>query len=473
MNRSSVLRLFVVTLPALALCATAFATTPVIVVTSPVNDAQTPGPVHYIASATSPDCAKGVASMGIYTASHVLSYVSWGGNLNGYINLPPGTYNTVVQTWDACGGVAKADVTITVTGETTPGGFVYTVNSDYTTQDTTNNVQGFTIVAADGSLAATGQGPVQANLDPIAVTSDAGGYRLYVGDYISGDVFPYFIDRANGYIFPVPGAPFAVNRSVTAVAVHPNGTLIFATRDEETTGDGIAVFELQSNGSLQPAPESPYSTQIGPQALVVDPSGKFLYVADWSGYIDAFAINTSTSSLTPLPGSPLQINSSSSCGGVAQTNPNDILDLSGKYLYTSDLWGSEISGYSISGGTLNEMSGSPYCLNTASALAVDGTGKFLYARNSDNSGYIHISIYSISSNGALTFIKQIGTEANQIGCQGPLRTDATGNYLYTGACANVLPGFNGLAAYSINHTTGDLTELPTSPYLYPVKSTDE
>jgi 6-phosphogluconolactonase (cycloisomerase 2 family) len=67
-----------------------------------------------------------------------------------------------------------------------------------------------------------------------------------------------------------------VNRSVTAVAVHPSGRLIVATRDEEAAGDGIAVFELRSDGSLQPAPGSPYGTQIGPRALVIDPSGRYL-----------------------------------------------------------------------------------------------------------------------------------------------------------------------------------------------------
>jgi hypothetical protein len=139
-----------------------------------VNNTSTLGPVHYIAAASSPECAKGIASMEIYTAPRVVAYTNEGGEMDGYINLQPGTYNTVVQAWDRCGGVAKSEVTITVTGETPPAGFVYTVNSDYTTQDTTNDVEGFTIVAADGSLAATGQGPVQANVDPVAIASDSG-----------------------------------------------------------------------------------------------------------------------------------------------------------------------------------------------------------------------------------------------------------------------------------------------------------
>ncbi|MDP9159842.1 MAG: hypothetical protein M3O09_06380, partial [Acidobacteriota bacterium] len=54
-------------------------------------------------------------------------------------------------------------------------------------------------------------------------------------------------------------------------------------------------------------------------------------------------------------------------------------------------------------------------------------------------------------------------------CYGAVRTDPSGNYLYAGACVNgkIAPGFGGVAGFAINHTTGDLTELPTSPYTYP------
>lgn len=50
----------------------------------------------------------------------------------------------------------------------------------------------------------------------------------------------------------------------------------------------------------------------------------------------------------------------------------------------------------------------------------------------------------------------------------PVRTDSTGNYLYVGSCGvNVPNGYGALVGFSINHTTGDLTELPSSPYTYP------
>jgi 6-phosphogluconolactonase len=329
------------------------------------------------------------------------------------------------------------------------------------------------------------QGPVNSNQGPFSVASDYGGNHLYVGDYLSGDIFPYFINRSNGYLTPVPGAPFPVDRSVTAVAVHPNGTLIFAARDENATGDGVAVFQRQSNGSLVQAAGSPYSTELGPQSLTVDPTGKFLYIADDYGYVDAFAIDASKATLTPVPGSPFQLTIPSDCDGPYGSNPTDVIDPNGKQLYTADSGMDSISGYSIDGanGTLTEIAGSPWpdfggCTvpvgtygdyGNPAALAVDGTGKFLYGIDQERG---LISIYSIGANGSLTFVKNTTQPQGAAGALGPIRSDPTGNYIYVSAGSNLPAGYLGLAGFSINHTTGELTPLPSSPYTYPSQTTN-
>ena len=56
--------------------------------------------------------------MGIYTAPYALAYKVAGGSLNTYLTLSSGTYNTVVQEWDKCGGASKTAVTVTVSGGT-------------------------------------------------------------------------------------------------------------------------------------------------------------------------------------------------------------------------------------------------------------------------------------------------------------------------------------------------------------------
>jgi 6-phosphogluconolactonase (cycloisomerase 2 family) len=391
-----------------------------------------------------------------------------------------------VQAFDNCGGVGKANVTITTTGESQPGGFLYTVNTNAYNY-TVNTVYGFTIVPSNGALAPTGQGFVNTNLDPMSVASDAGGFRLYVGDYMSGDVFGYFIDRSNGYIFPVPGAPFPVNYSVTSVKVHPSGDWVFATRSENKAADGVAVLAVQADGSLAEAAGSPYATtQPGPWTMAMDPSGQFLYVGTSAYYginkylyVDGFYFDATAGSLSPLAGSPFVFRIPSACGEPT-SSAYGMLDVSGHYLYMSDTGIDLISGATVSSSTgrLTEMSKSPWpdeggcnpppneAYNWACpiALAVDGTGKFLYV---SNIGPQNISIYSIGANGALNFVKYYVPSSRY--CTGNMASDVPGNYLYVVNCDSpaVYQGSNGIAGYAINHTTGDLTPTPGSPYTYP------
>jgi hypothetical protein len=56
--------------------------------------------------------------MGIYTAAGILAYQTKASQLNTQLTFKPGTYHTVVQEWDNCGGTSVAPVTITVPGST-------------------------------------------------------------------------------------------------------------------------------------------------------------------------------------------------------------------------------------------------------------------------------------------------------------------------------------------------------------------
>jgi hypothetical protein len=83
-------------------------------VTSPTNGGSVGSPVNYVATAST-TCTAGVASMGVYI-NNVLTYVVQGASLNTNLSFNPGTYNTVVEEWDHCGGASYTPVKITVTG---------------------------------------------------------------------------------------------------------------------------------------------------------------------------------------------------------------------------------------------------------------------------------------------------------------------------------------------------------------------
>jgi hypothetical protein len=69
----------------------------------------------WLRTAATSTCSKGVASMGIYV-NNQLTYVVGGSSLNTSIVLAPGTYNTVVEEWDYCGGASYTPIKVTVTG---------------------------------------------------------------------------------------------------------------------------------------------------------------------------------------------------------------------------------------------------------------------------------------------------------------------------------------------------------------------
>ena len=443
---------------------------PIVNVVAPANGSTVSGKsaVTYNASATSAACAKGIAAMRIYTAPGVIAYTVNGSVLKTSIALASGTYNTVVQAWDNCGGVGKTAVTVTVANSApvTSARFIYTLEG--------NGVAGWNVNSSTGALSPTGQPVVPAHVNAFRAASDVGGNHLYVANVGSNDVSAFSINRTNGYLTPVPGSPFTVGRPATAVAVHPSGHFVYAARAQDAAGDGVAVFVVNANGSLSPVPGSPFATQNNPLSIVIDPSGKYLYVADssYQGSVDAFSINQVNGALTPLPGSPSQLTYANGCSG---TFPEDLtIDAAGLHLYTADAYDNAISGFNISAttGTLTQVPGSAFanysCTNPMVAfnpdtLTVESHNKFLYA---SNGGASTISIYKLGNGGTLSFQKETARCFNGTSSGPILRSDPSGKFLYSigRSGANCTSG-KALIGFSINQTTGDLSAIPGSPLL--------
>ncbi len=276
--------------------------------------------------------------------------------LNAQITLAPGTYNTVVQAWDNCGGVGKTPVNITVASNGGGGGtkgappkFLYL--TDYKG----GKVNGYLVNPSTGAITANGQTPPWAHWGPTRVASDKGGYRLYVINWGSKDLDAYFIDRSNGYLSQVPGSPFAIGQNPTGVAVAPTGKFVYVTAQNNY----VYGFSVESNGSLTPVAGSPFLTQSDPITLAIDPSGKYLYTDDGAdgNKIDAFSINELDGALTPVAGSPFT-QSPSSCGDGG----NDMaVDASGQFLVLSQYCnGTEVFRIEPANGSIAQVPGSPF-----------------------------------------------------------------------------------------------------------------
>lgn len=454
----------------LSLGCIAWATTPVVSVTSPTNGSSVKSPVHYVASASSSACSKGIAAMRIYSAPGVNAYTVDSSTLDIAISLAPGTYNTVVQAWDNCGGVGKAPVTITVTGgrRLPPPRFLY--SSD----ELGGKIYGYVIDPSSGSLAANGQGPVSAHSSPTRVAVDKGGFRLYVINVGSNDVSAYFIDRRNGHLSPVPGSPFPVGAQLNDVRVHPSGHFVYVTAEKNS----VYVFAVQPDGSLKLVPGSPFPTQDDPWGLTITPDGKHAYVSDYTpGQIDAFSINQNDGTLTPVPGSPYTPQPVGQ--GGCTTGALDITtDAKGKFLIVPRACVSVINVYKIdpTTGTLTEVRGSPFPLpypqlEVPAGVAVDPLDRFVYVADEfcDSGCSAETEIWKFSgSSGFMTY------KSSSTGLCGQLpRTDPSGEFLYgigNNSGGNDCSGSGPSPAiwgFTYGASSGLMVNVPGAPFLSP------
>src|SRR5438876_1018698 len=279
----------------------------VVTISTPGNNSQFQSPAHFIASATSPQCTQGVIGMRIYLAPHVVAYKVQSNSIDTQLTLTPGNYKTVVQAWDACGGVGKTAVNFTVTPKgLKPVRFVYVADGFW------SRIVGFTADPQTGALSHTAQRSVRLNSRLAYLAADRGGNRLYATDadfsFPRGQIYAYFIDRRNGYISPIPGGPFRTDPwPAGPLTVHPSGKFVFVST-ASAAGTGILIFAVNPDGSLTAVNTTPVATNAYVKSLLVDHSGKYLYAMSESpAAINAFEIDTISGALTPVPGSPFPV----------------------------------------------------------------------------------------------------------------------------------------------------------------------
>ncbi len=106
-------------------------------VSAPANGSSVATTVQFVATAAT-SCGAGVSALGIYSAPGALVYSVPGNKLNTSLFFNPGTYQTVVQEWDNCGGSTATPVTIHVSGAA--GGQI-TVSSPKTNSTVSTTVQ--------------------------------------------------------------------------------------------------------------------------------------------------------------------------------------------------------------------------------------------------------------------------------------------------------------------------------------------
>lgn len=227
----------------------------------------------------------------------------------------------------------------------------------------------------------------------------------------SSQIAGFSVNQDTGALTPVPGSPFEVGDDIRGgIMAAPNSRFLFAS-DEDF--EVLFVFVIGANGALTQAPGSPYEAGPRPWGIAVDPLSRFVFLTDRSDdTIRAYAINSDTGALTEAPGSPF------------------------------------VSG---EGGGLRYP-------------VVDRSGRFLYATHANNGEVYAFTINQ--TNGALTAAGEFEAGCGPVGIAAHPSFDliAVANWCFDEGSNNPTT----VSVYSINTSTGALTNVPGSPFEFDV-----
>jgi len=415
---------------------------PTITVISPKTGTTAGAPVFYEAYAISPDCAAGIAAMRIYTAPGVDALTVSGAHIEQFLTLDPGTYSTVVQASDNCGGVSESKVDLTV--HSAAGVSVYLPNQ--------SSLNWPVHVAASAESPSCSEG--------------IAALRIYTSDVVS----PYDIhsNTLDAYVNLVPGTYDMIVKAwdnCGHVYRSDFNVLVTAGQDAYLYGASnrqVAAFKINSDGTLNPPT---FSGHAG--SLAVDPGGWFVFASSQEG-IYGFQINQSNGTLIEIPGSPFPLNTS--LGN--QAAPIILMDPSGNFLYVAYAGNGYSEEASIATYRIHRSSGNltwtgwarsfgdpdSECYRSLQGQAVDFIGQYLYVPVSS------CSASSPETYGFQTDPNHAFLNSEVAGSPYPFAGSpaSTADYLYLGSAENNTSGdiFGGLIASG----TGALSQLNGSPF---------
>lgn len=289
------------------------------------------------------------------------------------------------------------------------------------------------------------------------------------------NVFP--VDSTTGALgAPVGSSPFdlGLTRAMT-VTVHPNGHFVYAADGNdgsihawdvsETTGVPVEIAAklINHSGGFF------FSYNYG-HVITVTPSGKFLYSANNDSTVGAYTIGAdgSLTHLTDLDVgacSTGMITANDNFVWVTDTCYNLLPDIARGPVRAGQAPTCQTSGCGGNGagnvvsmaigpdGTLTKI-GSLSLTNVYAQLVsiqVNPVANFLYV--GENGGELYS--LAVANDGSLT---QLGVQPPQSGTPADLAHSPDGKFLYATSLGD------SAGAFSVDLTTGTLTELSTSPY---------
>ena len=358
-----------------------------------------------------------------------------------------------------------------------------TSNSASAGSSGTGQVTTYHVDSESGAISLVKGTPVSSQgMNPVAEISSPNGQFLYVANHGSNNVAQFTIGTDGklsfGHAYTTPGS------GPVSLAINTAGNLLFVLDyygpgfSDTNPGPGIlTVYPIAADGTLGSPVASggqPYSTvQCFPGGVAVSANGSFAYVSNTNsvvvttappstptppptpstcpnqGTISGFTVSSS-GVLAPVSGSPFP----------AGTTPTGIaVDLTSRFVYTTDSVQNQIIVYTIlGGGTLQPLVNGPFSAGIFPVgIVIDPRDQYMYVTNFNDKT---ITGYTISQ--ATGQPSALASSAFDTGAPGPtcvLVDPAFGRFVYTSLSKN-----NQVAAARLNPNTGELSGVQNSPY---------
>jgi YVTN family beta-propeller protein len=315
--------------------------------------------------------------------------------------------------------------------------FVYECNAS------SDDIWGYQVTAATGSLETLGGSPFAAGSSPQSVISDLNGSFVFAANPGSNNVSAFAISQT-GALVPAPGSPYSAGTQPSSVAVDNGAHYVYVTNAVSNT---ISGYSVSPNGALAPVPGSPFADSgTGPQALFIDPRGKFVYVANGqSNTISVFEIDPGTGTLQSV-----------ASVGAGSLPLAVTVERDGKYLYALNQSSQNISAFGIDPvtGELTPLAGSPFGgAGSSNSLVVDPLGKLIYAGSV--STIIGYKLFDPKGNLSLLRQSPFGGVSEAYG----LSIDQSESFLFAANNSG-----NSVSVFQLDQSTGDLTPINDSPF---------
>jgi 6-phosphogluconolactonase len=320
----------------------------------------------------------------------------------------------------------------------------YSAKAVYECNGTSNDIWGYRVTTATGSLGALGGSPFATGTSPQAVASDLRGTFIFTANAGSNNVSVFTINSQTGALTPAPGSPYSAGLQPSAIAVDNGAQYVYVTN---SGSDTISGYSVSGSGALTAVPGSPFaSSGAGPRAIAIDPRGKFVYVANaQSNTVGTYEIDAGTGSLQFVGG----IGTGSLPAGVAA-------NFDGKYLYVLNQSSENISAYGIDTvtGLLVSLPHSPFAgAGSSNSIVADSLGERLYAGDVT----AIIGYRSFDNRGSLGMLP--GSPFGGVSGADGLSIDFSESFLYAANNTG-----NTVSGFQVDRTSGALTQLPDSPY---------